>query len=63
MQGLGFFSQGVLTPAVQAYAKRVDASYHAAVQRYNTYARSLDAVNGALKSAGLKTPTTPEVKP
>jgi photosystem II stability/assembly factor-like uncharacterized protein len=63
MQGLGFFSQGVLTPAVQQYAKRIDATYRAAVQRYNAYVQSLDAVNGALKSAGLKTPTTPEVKP
>jgi photosystem II stability/assembly factor-like uncharacterized protein len=63
MQGLGFFGQGVLTPAVRNYATRVDVTYHAAVNRYNAYVRSLGAITGALQSAGLKTPSAPEVKP
>jgi hypothetical protein len=63
MQGLGFFGQGVLTPAVRQYAVRVDATYRSAVDRYNAFVRSLSSVNSALKSAGLKTPSASEVKP
>ncbi|HEY9180211.1 MAG TPA: hypothetical protein VIO32_05795 [Candidatus Baltobacteraceae bacterium] len=63
MEGLGFYGQGVLTPAVRAYAVRVDASYRSAVQRYNAYVASLSTIDAALKSAGLKTPSAPEVKP
>jgi hypothetical protein len=62
-QGLGFFGQGVITPAVRDYANRVEVAYLAAVRRYNAYVRSLSAINSALKSAGLKTPSAPEVKP
>jgi hypothetical protein len=63
MQGLGFFGQGVLTPAVRDYAKRVDVTYNAVVQHYNAYVRSLTSINNALKSAGLKQPSAPEVTP
>jgi hypothetical protein len=63
MQGLGFFSQGVLTPAVREYATRVDAAYRTAVQRYNAYVKSLGSINNALKSAGLKAPSASEVTP
>ncbi|HET9096355.1 MAG TPA: hypothetical protein VFN37_06810 [Candidatus Baltobacteraceae bacterium] len=62
-QGLGFFGLGIITPAVENYAGRVEAAYRALVPRYNAYARSLGAIEAALKSAGLKTPSVPEVKP
>jgi photosystem II stability/assembly factor-like uncharacterized protein len=63
MEGLGFFGQGLVTPAVREYAQRIDVTYRSAVARYNTFVRSLDSVNGALKSAGLKTPSAQEVTP
>jgi hypothetical protein len=62
-QGLGFFGQGVVTPAVRDYASRVEAAYRAIVPRYNAYVRSLNSVDATLKSAGLKTPSAPEVTP
>ncbi len=62
-QGLGFFGQGLITPAVRDYGNRVEAAYRQAVQRYNAYVRSLGAVNSSLKSAGLKTPAASEVTP
>ncbi len=62
-QGLGFFGQGVVTPAVRDYGSRVEAAYRAIVPRYNAYIRSLNSINSALKSAGLKTPSASEVTP
>jgi photosystem II stability/assembly factor-like uncharacterized protein len=41
MQGLGFYGQGVVTPAVRDYANRVDVAYRAAVKRYNAYVLSI----------------------
>jgi hypothetical protein len=63
MQGLGFFGQGILTPAVLDYARRVDAAYHTAVQNYNAYIRTLGPVNAALRAAGMKTPSANAVTP
>ncbi len=63
MQGLGFFAQGVLTPAVINYGQRVDVAYRAAVQRYNAYVRTLAPIDAGLRSAGLKTPDISEVRP
>ena len=54
MQGLGFFGQGVLTPSVEDYAKRIEVSYRSAIAQYNQFVGSLGAVNGALTKAGLK---------
>jgi len=63
MQGLGFFGQGVITPAVFDYGRRIDAAYHTAVQNYNAYIRTLGPVNAALRAAGLKTPSANPVTP
>ena len=63
MQGLGFFGQSVITPAVLDYGRRVDVAYHAAVQRYNAYVRSLASLEGTLRAAGLKPPNAPTVSP
>jgi hypothetical protein len=41
MQGLGFFSQGVLTPSVRDYANRVEANYRQTMAHYNDFVRSL----------------------
>ncbi len=62
-QGLGFFGQGIVTPAVRDYASRVETAYRAAVQQYNAYVRSLQSIDAALKSAGLKAPSASEVTP
>ncbi len=63
MQGLGFFGQGILTPAVIDYGRRVDIAYRAAVARYNAYIGTLGPVNASLRAAGLKTPDTHAVTP
>jgi hypothetical protein len=64
MQGLGFFGQGLLTPSVMDYARRIEGSYNSAVSVYNAYVRSLGTVNNSLKGAGLKTLTgVSEVRP
>ncbi len=54
MQGLGFFGGGLITPAVRNYANRVETSYNSGIAQYKAYTQSLNAVNAALKSAGLK---------
>jgi hypothetical protein len=54
LQSIGFFGQGVITPPVSDYGRRVDAGYRAAVQRYNAYVRTLVPINNALRAAGLK---------
>lgn len=60
--GLGNFGQGIVTPALRDYALRVQAAYRAFVPQYNAYVRSLGAIDAALKRAGLKAPSAPEVK-
>ena len=54
MGGLGFFAQGVLTPSVEQYGRRIEAAYRSAIDQYNAYVRSLAPVNAALTKAGLK---------
>ncbi len=54
MQGLSFFGQGVVTPAVAAYGARIDVALRSAVGRYNAFAQSLRSLNTALQQAGLK---------
>ena len=63
MQGLGFFGQGLITPAVSDYGRRVDAAYRSAVARYNAFIRTLGPVNAQLRAAGLKTPSANTVTP
>jgi photosystem II stability/assembly factor-like uncharacterized protein len=63
MDGLGFFGAGIITPAVADYGSRVDRSYRTAVQQYNSYVRSLDPLERALRSAGLKSPEVRVVTP
>lgn len=47
-------SQPPPTPALLAYARRFDVEYRAAVARYDSYARSLQALSAALHAAGAK---------
>jgi photosystem II stability/assembly factor-like uncharacterized protein len=54
LQGIGFLSAGVLTPAVREFTHRVEGTYRSAVGNYNSYVRSLSAVNSSLGKAGLK---------
>jgi hypothetical protein len=54
MQGLGYFGQGLLTPAVENYARRVEVSYRSGIANYNAFARSLTPVSDAFVKAGLK---------
>ncbi len=63
MEGLGFFGQGVLTPAVIDYGARVDAAYRTAVQNYNAYVRTLAPVSAQLHAAGMKSLSASPVSP
>ncbi len=63
MQGIGFFGQGILTPAVINYANRVDAAYHAAVRSFNGFVQTLGPVSAQLRSAGLQPPNVHPVTP
>jgi hypothetical protein len=60
LQSAYFGAQGLNTPAVTSFIKRVDAEYRAGVARYNAFVKTVPPVNGALKAAGIK--TLPEPK-
>lgn len=47
-------AQGLITPAVTDFLARVGVEYHAGVERYNAFARTLPSVNAALQQAGMK---------
>ncbi len=53
--GLLFAGGGLITPPVEAYGKRVDVEYGAAVGRFNAYVQTqMPQVNAILQQAGLK---------
>ncbi|MDQ2871845.1 MAG: hypothetical protein M3R35_01805 [Candidatus Eremiobacteraeota bacterium] len=54
IQGLGYAGGGLITPAVASLGARIDVEYKAAVAQYNDYVKSLAALDGTLKGAGLK---------
>jgi hypothetical protein len=63
IQSAQYLVQGVLTPAALDYGRRVDLGYHAAVQHYNAFVRTLSALQNALRTAGLKVPSANLVTP
>ncbi|MHB8140436.1 MAG: WD40/YVTN/BNR-like repeat-containing protein [Vulcanimicrobiaceae bacterium] len=64
MEMLLYSAQGVVTPAIVSYGKRIDVRYRAAIARYNRYAaKGLLSVNAALAAAKLKTVSLPAVRP
>jgi photosystem II stability/assembly factor-like uncharacterized protein len=57
-------AQGLITPPVGDFLKRVDAEFRAGVGRYNDFARTaLSPVNDALKAAGMKPLPSPSPIP
>jgi len=55
LQGIGYFGQGFVTPALLDFGRRMDGALNAAVNHYNTFVRStLPPISNALQAAGLK---------
>lgn len=57
---MGIAGVGLVTPAVEEVAGRIDRSYVAAVSQFNTYIATLPQLNSALKSGSYGTVTVPK---